>query len=142
MKGKFLLDTNIFVYSFDGASPAKARRSSQLIRDALTTREGIVSYQVVQEFFNIALKRFAKPMKSAEAEQYLATVFRPLLRIHSSEDLCVEALRLHGRYRLAWYDALIAAAALQGKCSILYTEDMQHGLRIGELRIENPYLPA
>jgi len=140
MNGRFFLDTNVFVYSFDPASGVKARRAAQLIRQAVTTRKGIVSYQVVQEFFNVALRRFARPMTAVEAEQYLATIFRPMLAIHSSPALFGEALRLSERYRQSWYDCLVLAAAIEGQCSILYSEDLQHGQRFGELRIENPFL--
>ena len=139
MSGRFFLDTNVFVYSFDPSAPGKARRAAQLIRRAVTTGQGIVSYQVVQEFFNVALRRFSEPMTASEAEQYLTTVFRPLLAVHSSQAIYAEALRLSGRYSLSWYDALIAAEAIEGQCSILYSEDLQHGLRIGELQIENPF---
>ena len=59
MSGKFLLDTNIFVYSFDASSPKKAAQATKLIRKGIETRGGIVSYQVVQEFFNVALRRAA-----------------------------------------------------------------------------------
>ena len=68
MNGRFFLDTNVFVYSFDRSVPAKARRATQLIRRAVATRKGIVSYQVAQEFFNVALRRFAQAMTVAEAE--------------------------------------------------------------------------
>jgi predicted nucleic acid-binding protein len=76
MKDRFFLDTNIFVYSFDRNAPTKAVRAAKLIRRAIETRQGIVSYQVVQEFFNVALRRFAEPVSGAEAEQYLSTTFR------------------------------------------------------------------
>jgi predicted nucleic acid-binding protein len=140
MNGRFFLDTNVFVYSFDASVPAKARRARQLIRRAVATRKGIVSYQVVQEFFNVALRRFAQPMTVPEAEQYLATVFRPLMAIHSSQALYGEALRLSGKYSLSWYDSLIVAAALEGESSVLYSEDLHHGQRFGDLLIENPFL--
>ncbi len=139
MNGRFFLDTNVFVYSFDRSVPAKARRATQLIRRAVATRKGIVSYQVAQEFFNVALRRFAQPLTVAEAEQYLATVFRPLMAVHSSQALYGEALRLSGRYRLSWYDSLIVAAAIEGQCSVLYSEDLQHGQRFGDLAIEDPF---
>ena len=140
MNGRFFLDTNVFVYSFDASAPAKARRARELIRAAVATGKGIVSYQVAQEFFNVALRRFAQPMAVAEAEQYLATVFRPLTAVHSSQTLFAEALRLSDRYRLSWYDALIVAAAIEGQCSLLYSEDLQHGQRFGNLQVENPFL--
>lgn len=139
MSGRFFLDTNVFAYTFDVQTPAKAKRAAQLIRRAVDTGEGIVSYQVVQEFFNVALRRFSQPMSVAEAEQYLITVFRPLLAVHSSAAIYVEALRLAGKYRFAWYDSLILAAALESQCKTLYSEDFQHGREIESVRIENPF---
>ena len=139
MSGRFFLDTNIFIYSFDRSSPAKARLSTQLIRQAVATRKGIVSYQVVQEFFNVALRRFAQPMTVAEAEQFLAAVFRPLLAVQSSQALYSEALRLKEKHRLSWYDSLIVAAALEAHCGVLYSEDLQHAQRFGDLQVENPF---
>ncbi|MGA3053412.1 MAG: PIN domain-containing protein [Candidatus Korobacteraceae bacterium] len=139
MNGRFFLDTNIFVYSFDTSATAKLRRSMQLIRQAVATGKGVVSYQVVQEFFNVALRRFAPPMTVAEAEQYLGTVFRPLLAVHSSPAFFAETLRLQDRYRLSWYDSLILTGAIEARCSILYSEDMQHGQEFGDLRIEDPF---
>ena len=140
MSARFFLDTNVFVYSFDQSAPVKARRATQLIRESLATQKGVVSYQVVQEFFNVALRRFAQPMLPAECEQYLNTVFRPLIAIHSSQALYAEALRLHAQSGLAWYDSLIVSSALQAQCDVLFTEDLQPGQRFGSLQIQNPFL--
>src|ERR1700759_2813714 len=98
MNGRFFLDSNILIYSFDGIHPAKAQRAEELVTEALTTNSGVVSYQVVQEFFNFAFRRAARPMKTPDAEQFLNAVLRPLLSIHSSPVLFAEALHLHGRY--------------------------------------------
>jgi predicted nucleic acid-binding protein len=140
MSDRFFLDTNVFIYSFDKNAAAKSRTAAQLIRKALITRKGVVSYQVVQEFFNVALRRFATPMKVSDAEQYLGTVFHPLLTIHSSQPLYAEALHLQGKHRLSWHDSLIAAAALQAECGVLFSEDLQHGMRLGNLKVENPFV--
>jgi predicted nucleic acid-binding protein len=140
MSDRFFLDTNIFVYSFDQIAAVKAQRATELIRKALTTQKGIISYQVVQEFFNVALKRFSKPMRLVDAEQYLGAVFRPLLSVHSSQALYAEALHFQAQSRLSWYDALIVSAAIQAQCEILFTEDLQHGQRFGSLRVANPFL--
>jgi predicted nucleic acid-binding protein len=134
------LDANIFVYSFDQKASAKARRATQLIRQALTTQKGAISYQVVHEFFNVALKRFSQPMQAADAGQYLSTVFRPLLAVHSSQALYAEALFLHARSGLSWYDSLIVSAAIQVRCEILFPKDLQHGLRFASLQVRNPFL--
>jgi predicted nucleic acid-binding protein len=135
----FFLDTNVFIYSFDRSAPEKSRRATQLIKKALTTGKGVVSYQVVQEFFNVALRRFAQPMSAEEAEQYLKTVFLPLLRIHSSQVLYLDALDLATRHRIPWYDSLIVASALQAQCALLLSEDFQHGRKFADLQIANPF---
>ncbi|HEV3304797.1 MAG TPA: PIN domain-containing protein [Candidatus Sulfotelmatobacter sp.] len=139
MSGRFFLDTNIFVYSFDASSPKKAAQAQKLIRNALETGGGIVSYQVVQEFFIVALRRFSKPMSSLDAQQYLSTTFRPLLAVHSSPALYGEALRIGARFELPWYDSLIVASAIEGECGVLYSEDFQDGQQIGSLTLSNPF---
>jgi predicted nucleic acid-binding protein len=139
MSDRFFLDTNIFVYSFDKNAPKKATRAVKLIRRAIEERQGIVTYQVVQEVFNGALRRFDRPMSSTDAEQYLSTTFRPLLGVQSSHGLYSRALQLAARYSLPWYDALIVASAIEGRCGVPYSEDFQHGRRFNGLRIEDPF---
>ena len=110
-----------------------------MIAEAAETGRGVVSYQVVQEFLNVALRRFAKPLTIAEAEQFFVTVLKPLLAVYSSPALFLEGLRIAGRYKLHWYDALIVAAALEAKCAVLYSEDLQAGQSIEGVRVENPF---
>jgi predicted nucleic acid-binding protein len=139
MSARFFLDTNVFVYSFDQTAPVKAKLAAALIRKAIATQKGVVSYQVVQEFLNVAIRRFVLPMTVAEAEQYLSTIFRPLLAIHSSHSLYAEALRIAGRHKLSWYDSLIVAAAIEAECGILYSEDIQDGQWFGTVVVKNPF---
>jgi predicted nucleic acid-binding protein len=139
MSGRFFIDTNIFVYTFDANAPAKAKKATQLIRRAADTGEGVISYQVVQEFFNVAFRRFPQPLSVPEAEQYLITVLRPLLAVHSSPAIYFEALRIFEKHKLSWYDSLIVAAAVEGQCEKLYSEDLQDGRKIEGMRIENPF---
>jgi predicted nucleic acid-binding protein len=139
MNGRFFLDTNVFVYSFDRAAPKKAQRAAGLIREALSTRKGVISFQVAEEFFNVALRRFAHPMTVGDAEQYLGSVFRPLMSVQSSPGLYSDALRLEGTCALSWYDSLIVAAALRAGCGLLYSEDLQDGQQFQGLRVQNPF---
>jgi len=140
MSGRFFLDTNIFIYSFDGTAPKKAYRALELISEGVTSGKGTISYQVVQEFFNFALRKAKTPMTVPDAEQYLGTILHPLLFPHSSEALFGEALHVHRSYRLSWYDSLIVAAAIEAESTILYSEDLQHGQRFGDLQVKNPFL--
>jgi predicted nucleic acid-binding protein len=140
MNDRFFHDTNIFVHSFERDSAGKGRLATQLVHRAVATRKGAVSYQVVQEFFNVALRRFAQPMTVAEAGQYLGTIFRPSLAVPSSQALYAEALRLKDKHRISWYDALIVVDATEAGCSLLYSEDLQSKRHFGDLRIENPFI--
>lgn len=140
MSDRLFLDTNIFVYSVTVSSSDKRRIAIGLIDRAIETGKGAISYQVVQEFFNIAAHKFAIAMSLAQCEEYLSTVFRPLLAIHSSQALFSEALRLNRRHSLSWYDSLIVAAALEADCSFLYSEDLHHGQRFDKLTVQNPFL--
>jgi len=140
MKGSFFLDTNVFVYSFDSSSPKKQQRAIELIKEGVATRKGVVSYQVVQEFMNVALRRFSQPLTPVEAEQYLMGIFRPLPAVHSSQALFSEALRLTQKYAISWYDSLIVAAASAGDCATLFTEDLQHGQKFGNVQVTNPFI--
>lgn len=140
MNDRCFLDTNIFIYSIDRRDPVKEQKAAKLIRDSLGSLKGVVSFQVVQEFFNVATKRLVASMPVESAQLYLERVFLPLLRVHSSVALYEDALAFQGRYRLSWHDSLIICAALHAECSILYSEDMQHGQRFGALQIQNPFL--
>jgi predicted nucleic acid-binding protein len=140
MSARYFLDTNVLAYTFDNREPRKAQVADRLVAEGIQQRTGIISYQVMQEFLNVALKRFNPPLASNDAQQYLSSVLRRLLAVQSSVALCSEALQIRDRYQLSWYDCLIVAAALEARCEILYTEDLQHGQRFGGLLVVNPFL--
>jgi len=136
---RFFLDTNILVYTFDSRSPLKRARANALVARALDTRLGIISYQVVQEFLNVATRKFPKPMHAAEAQLYLARILMPLCEVFPDSSLYSQALSICGETQFSFYDALIVASAITGDCRILWTEDLQHGRRIRNLEIRNPF---
>jgi len=137
---RHFLDTNIFIYTFDRQAPNKAKRAEDLVADALDTGAGMISYQVAQEFVAVARKPFRTPMTFEQIEKYWLTTLRPLLLVQFSTGLFLRALDLARRDQLSWYDSLIVAAAIQGDCEILYSEDLQHGRRFGDLVVQNPFL--
>ena len=141
MNAKAFLDTNIFLYDVDAAAPrAKRKIARDLIRDALKRRQNVVvSYQIIQEFLNVATGKFSTAITIPDAQRYLNTVFRPLLAVHSSVELFHAALDIGARYRISWYDSLVVAAAGEAKCSVLYSEDLSHGTKLNGVRIENPF---
>ena len=140
MSDRYFLDTNVLVYSFDPVEPRKASVAEDLVIRAVTSGLGIISYQVVQEFINVSLRRFGTTMTVTELELYFFKILLPMMRVPSSTELFLEALRLQMANRIAWYDSLIVAAAIRGGCDVLYSEDMQHGRRFGDLVTQNPFL--
>ncbi len=140
MNDKSFIDTNMFVYAADSESGVKSRTAQQLIARAIQNSTGVISYQVIQEFLNVALRKFATPLSLEQAEWHIAKAFRPLFIVPSSLGLYSEALGIFSRHKVAWYDSLILAAAAEAGCSVLYTEDMQHGTTIRGVRIVNPFL--
>jgi predicted nucleic acid-binding protein len=88
----------------------------------------------VQEFLNVALRRFSKPVSATEGVVFVDNV-SPVLSAHPSQALYGEALRLGGWFRLPWYDSLIVASAIEGKCDVLYNENFHDGQRIGGMEI-------
>jgi predicted nucleic acid-binding protein len=75
-----------------------------------------------------------------DVRQYAAVVLRPMLAVGSSMALYQRALEIVERYRFSWYDSLIVASALESRCEVLYSEDLQHKQRIESLEIVNPFL--
>lgn len=125
-------DTNIIIY-LASADAAKADRAERLIADG-----GVISVQVLNEVANVARRKMH--LSWDETRGFLSLI-RSLLHV---EALGVEThengLALAERYNLSVYDAMIAAAALQAKCDILWSQDMQDGALLeGGLRIVNPF---
>ena len=139
MKGKYFLDTNVIVYSFDNDNPKKQVIAKKLIAEAIKSGAGIVSYQVVQEFLNVATKKFSPPLSEADAVKFYQSVLEPLFEIVPSSELFLRALEIKERWKYSFYDSLIISAALEGDCQTLYSEDLHDGHKIEHLTIVNPF---
>ena len=139
MPAEFFLDTNVFVYTFDRQEPDKQARARGLVERALGTGDGVVSSQVVQEFLNVALQKFERPLSEEQALRYLREVLDPLCFVFPSISLYETAGSLCRRWRFSFYDSLVVAVALESKCNVLYSEDFQGGQEIESLTIVNPF---
>jgi predicted nucleic acid-binding protein len=139
MSGKYFLDTNIFVYSFDNTNPGKRDTAEKTIADALSSGQGIISFQVIQEFLNVATSRFEKPLSIPDAREYLEEILLPLCEIFPSNAFYRNVLEIKERTHYSLYDSMILQAALEGECRTLYSEDLQDGFKIFDLTIKNPF---
>ena len=139
MNDKFFLDTNIFIYSFDKSNPDKQKRAKELISKALYHYSGCISVQVIQEFLNVAIQKFEIPLKKQDCNIYMINVLEPLCEVFSSIELYRDALEIQEGWKYSFCDSLIISAALRSNCDLLYTEDLQHGQIIQNLKIINPF---
>ena len=139
MRAEYFLDTNILVYSFDDRAPTKRDIAQTLIAQALRLGRGVVSWQVVQEFLNVARHKWEEPMTTGDANEYLSGTLEPLCSVFPSANLWRSALSLQAHSQYRFYDSLIVAAALQSGAKILYSEDLQAGRHFGDLEIKNPF---
>jgi len=94
MNDKFFMDSNILIYTFDSHAPRKRKQARELIATALKTQKGIISFQVVQEFMNVATRKFETPLTSQEAEKYMSQVLTPLCEVFANMELYIKAVKI------------------------------------------------
>jgi predicted nucleic acid-binding protein len=139
---RVFFDTNVLVYCFDNTEPQKQARAKDLLAQALNARLGVVSYQVVQEFCNVACAKKRLNLPHERIQAYIDLVLQPMNLVAPSSELLASALQVRSANGFAFYDSLIIAAAQAANCQVLYSEDLQHLQRIGELQILNPFVLA
>jgi predicted nucleic acid-binding protein len=133
MPGNFF-DANVLVYLASSDS-AKADQA-----EAVVARGGAISVQVLNELANVARRKMRMSWTETHA---LLSSLRGLLTIHPITLETHEiGLELAERYGLSTFDAMIAASALQAGCDTLWSEDMQHGMKLEGLRIVSPFRKA
>ncbi len=138
----FFLDTNISVYCFDLAEPRKCDIAKDLVAYGASSGLGVVSYQVLQEFCNVASASKRLSLSQDRVVAYVSQLLHPMNKVGPSVALLGQALAVRHDTGYSFYDSLIIAAAVQFGCKTLYSEDMQHGQHVNGLRIVNPFLQA
>jgi predicted nucleic acid-binding protein len=138
MKDKVFLDTNIIVYAHDRSSGDKHAVAREIMDYLWESRKGVISVQVLQEFFVCVTKKISKPLliKNARAIlEYLSTWDI----VVNDKYITLKAIDLQEKYRFSFWDSLIIQAAIQSRASILLSEDLPDGQVIKDLKILNPF---
>lgn len=137
MSGRFFLDTNVLVYADDLDAGKKREVAREILREALSSHTGVVSTQVLQEFFVIATRKLGGDAATARRKvELLSNLDLVLVRL----DLILGAIDLHRLHQISFWDALIIRCASAAGCTRLISEDMHHGQVLDGVRIENPFL--
>ena len=110
-----------------------------LVEDSVNTG-ACISFQVVQEVLNVLTRNAISPDLRQGTSTVLEEILIPMWRVMPSPTLYLRAVEIRERYSYTFYDSLIIAAALEGGCTRLYSEDLQHGQRIERMTIVNPFL--
>ena len=134
-------DTNILVYMFDHDAPVKKAQAQELLQKETEAGRALLSTQVLQEFYVTVTRKLKLPLQAEVAEEVVHNLaVLPLVEISGSHIL--GAISRSRRWQVSFWDALILEAAINGGATVLYSEDLQHGQVIEEVRIENPFSAA
>jgi predicted nucleic acid-binding protein len=136
MPARSFFDTNILVYADDQDDVAKQRRAVELFTEHRRSRTGVVSLQVLQEYFVTVTRKLQIDARTARRRVELLSKFDVVVPEVSDVLAAIDLHRLHG---FSFWDALILRAAQQAGCNVLFTEDMQQSREIDGVRIVNPF---
>jgi len=139
MPGKVFLDANILVYAQDNGSPDKQRKSREVIAQLTASGDGVISTQVIQEFYVAATRKLKVQPLAAKGVLKTFAVFEI---VQVTPELIQEAVDCSILNELSFCDALILAAAAAAGCSTAYSEDLNAGQTIMGVRVQNPLLTA
>jgi predicted nucleic acid-binding protein len=136
MSVRSFFDTNIVVYADDQASPEKQRRAIDLVAEHRRAGTGVVSLQVLQEYFVAVTRKLGVDARVARRKVELLAEFDVATPELADILAAIDLHRLHG---FSFWDALILRAAKQSGCRVLFSEDMQDRREVDGLQIVNPF---
>ncbi len=137
MTGRRFIDTNVAVYAYDSSAGTKQTTAQQVLRDAVAGGEGVISVQVLGEFFHATVTR-KKLLDIGKARIALAAL-RHLEVVGVDEAKVEQAIDFHERFQLRYWDALIVATAKLSGCVRILSEDLNVGQNFDGVAIVNPF---
>jgi predicted nucleic acid-binding protein len=136
MPARSFFDTNVLIYADDKAALAKQRKALDLIAEHRRARTGVVSLQVLQEYFVTVTKKLRVDASVARRKVELLSEFDVAAPDVVDILAAIDLHRLHG---FSFWDSLILRAAKQAGCSVLFSEDLQNAREIDGVQIVNPF---
>ena len=132
------VDTNILAYAHDRSETARQPVARALLEELWRDRAGVLSTQILQEFYVVATRKFDPPMPRGAARE-LVVVYAAWPVVRVDVPLILAASELEELHTLSFWDALVVEAARRAGATRLVTEDLQPGRRIGGVTVENPF---
>lgn len=137
MSARTFIDTNILIYAHDLDAGEKHRIAKDILRGLWDSRSGILSTQVLQEFYVNATRKLTKPLTRSAARAVVETYAIWSVAITPAE--VTAAFRIEDQARIGFWDALVCAAAIKAGADRILSEDFNSGQRIAGIKIENPF---
>lgn len=136
MPGRVFLDANVLVYAQDARSSKKQRTSRDLIARLASSADGVISTQVLQEFYVATTRELGVPALAAKG---ILKTFAVFDTVQVSPALIQDAVDCSILNQLSFWDALILAAASAAGCGVVLSEDLNPGQQILGVTVENPF---
>jgi len=140
MSARTFVDTNILIYAHDVDAGAKHKKAKAVLRELWTERAGLLSTQVLQEFYVNVTRKIASPLSRNVARGVVGSYVGWCVETTQAE--LMMAFRIEDDARIGFWDALVIASAVKGGASRLLSEDLNHGQTISGVRIENPFVTS
>lgn len=137
MSDRFFVDTNIPMYAHEPAAGEKHRRANALLTQLWSDRSGVLSTQILQELAVNLRRKAQRPLEGNAVRELIADYMTWHVVVNNGDSI-LGALELEGRYKLAFWDALVVQAAQDAGAAILYSEDFSDGQLYGAVRVVNP----
>ena len=138
MKGADFIDTNIIVYAYDNHFPDKQQRAREIIISAVRSGNGVLSTQVLGEFFTVVTRKIKMPLSVRNARGIIK--YMGNMRVQEIDLLIVErALGTLEQYKISYWDSLIIAAAERAQCKCILSEDLNAKQKYHGIEIINPF---
>ena len=137
MSDNTFVDTNVLIYAHDADAGAKRDAARAVLRELWGRRDGVLSTQVLQEFYINATRKIATPLPKALAREVVDSYTVWCIDLTPAE--IVAAFRIEDEARIGFWDALIVAAARKAGAARILSEDLNPGQVIAGVRIENPF---
>jgi predicted nucleic acid-binding protein len=135
---KVFVDTNILVYAYDASSGEKHKKAQGIMESCWNSGNGIISSQVLQEFFVSVTKKIAKPLDTSTAKEIVKDFLKWKTIIIDGE-IILEAIDVHVRYKYSFWDSMIIASAVEGGAKTVFSEDLSDKHVIKGITINNPF---
>lgn len=139
MSDRVFVDTNILVYANDTSAGDKHEKAKKIVADLWASGLGVLSTQVLQEFYNAVTRKVPKPLPIEQARKQVSDLSKWELVVVGVDDI-LDAIDIQERHGFSFWDCLIISTAVTGDAKVLMTEDLSDGQDIRGVRVTNPLI--